>query len=56
MRSEIKAVIKRLEEIRDEVDLYLCNAENKGQEEKADQLSSAIDQINEAITSLEDID
>ena len=56
MRQEVKAIIKRLEEIRDKVDVYMCNAENRGQEDKADKLSSEIDQINEAITALEDID
>jgi hypothetical protein len=56
MRPEIKAIIVRLEQVRSRVDVFMCNAENRGNDDKVDQLSNEIDQINAAIDALIDID
>lgn len=56
MRQEIKAIIVRLEQVRDNVGSYLSNAEDRGADDKADQLSNELDQIDTAIEALEGIE
>lgn len=56
MRSEIKAIIVRLEQIRDKVDVFMSNAEDRGNDDKVDQLSNELDQIDAAIDILESIE
>ena len=56
MRNEIKAVLSRLKEIKNRVELYKKQAEDSGHEARIEELENEIDSINTAIEALDEID
>ena len=58
MRQEVKAIVKRLEEIRDKVQGFSDNAENSDypDQDRIDRLGAELDSLEAAITSLNEIE
>jgi hypothetical protein len=54
MRNEIKAILARLKEVEDRVELSHAMAENRGQEERQESLEAELEAIQEAIEALLD--
>ena len=58
MRQEVKAIIKRLEEVRDRVQGFLDNAEvvENPNQDRVDRLESELEYLDAAIDKLNDIE
>jgi len=58
MRNEVKAILKKLETVRDKVSDYLDTAESADSpdEERIDRLQHELDCLETAIEAIEDID
>ena len=58
MRSEVKAIIKKLEEVRDKIQGFLDNAENSdySNQDRIDRLESELEYLDAAIDNLNDIE
>ena len=58
MRQEVKAIIKRLEEVRDRVQGFLDNAEavENPNQDRIDKLDSGLEYLVAAIDNLNDIE
>ena len=58
MRQELKAIVKRLEEVRDKVQGFLDNAENSDNpnQDRIDRLESELECLDTAIDNLNEIE
>lgn len=56
MRQEIKAIIKQLNAVRDKVASYQTRAEDRENEDRAEELSNELELIEQAIDNLSEID
>lgn len=56
MRNEVKAILRRLNEVRESLSMRLPSLELIGQDNNVEDLIFEIDQMDEAIQALEEIE